>query len=138
MFTLPTPGSLARVVTVLYGVLVFIWLSPEDNPVWLAAALGLGLAGLIILWTAGKRLGSRPLTARQLALVGVLLGLLVGLGSSVTTGGLMFFKNALHAHIFPDFPPGLLLAMVSRAPAWTVAGGLAGLGVALIWLVKKK
>ena len=138
MFTLPVPGSLARTVTVFYGVLVFLWLSPEESQVWPVAALGVGLAALTILWLAARRLAGRALTTGQVAVGGLLAGALVGLAGCVATGSLMFFKNALHAHAFPDFPPGLVLALLSRAPDWTVAGGLAGLGTALLWLVKKQ
>lgn len=138
MFTLPVPASFARTVTVLYGVLVFIWLSPEESQVWPVALLGIGLAGLTIMWTVGKWLGGRELTLLQVAALGLLAGALVGLGGNVAASALMFFKNALHAHAFPDFPPRLLLALLSRAPLWAVAGGLAGLGAALLWLARKQ
>ncbi len=56
---------------------------------------------------------------------------MTGLGGSVATAGLMFFKNARHAHVFPDYPAGMLLATLERAPMWAAAGGLIGLSVGL-------
>lgn len=137
MFILPVPGSLARTVTVLYGILIFVWLSPEESQVWPVTLLGLGLASLTFMWMVGRRLGGRALTPLQLTVGGLLAGALVGLGACMAAGALMFFKNALHAHAFPDFPPGLVLALLSLAPVWTIVGALAGLGTALLWQAKQ-
>jgi len=49
----------------------------------------------------------------------------------------MFFKNALHAHAFWDYPPPMVVAMLTRAPSWTLAGGLAGLGIGCLWVWRK-
>jgi hypothetical protein len=46
----------------------------------------------------------------------------------------MFFKNARHGHLFPDYTLEMMLAMLSRAPAWAIAGGLFGLSLGLGWL----
>jgi hypothetical protein len=63
-----------------------------------------------------------------------LLGGIVGLGGALSSAGFMFFKNALHAHAFWDYPPGMVGAMLSRAPSWALAGALAGLGMGCLWL----
>ena len=137
MLTLPRRGRRARLVAVIYGVIVFVWLSPEDFTVWPVVVLGGGLAGLTItLWLMG-RLGGRTLSARWVTLGGVLWGAAIGLGTSLTAVALMFFKDALHAHLFPDYPPGLMLAILRRAPFWTLAGALAGLGLVLVWLAAR-
>lgn len=123
-----------RRLIVLYGLLVFAWLSPEDNLVWPPVVLGFGLVLLIILRWGINTLGGRALTPREILVGAPLLGLLIGLGTSISAAGLMFFKNALHAHVFLDFPPLLMLAMLERAPAWGLAGMLIGLGLAFAWL----
>jgi hypothetical protein len=87
--------------------------------------LGAGLALLLAL-----RVVPHPRAAPAWAVV--LFGALLGAGTSVAAVGLMFFKNALHAHIFLDFPPALLLALLSRAPGWALAGALGGCGVVLL------
>jgi hypothetical protein len=66
--------------------------------------------------------------------LGLLLGAADGLGTSVATAVLMFFKNARHAHVFPDYPAGMIIAVLERAPLWAAAGALAGLSIGLAWL----
>lgn len=117
-----------------YGLLIFIWLSPEDNAVWPVALIGLGLALLSTVWLIQRRLGGSVFPARYVLIGGILLGGIVGLGGALSATGLMFFKNALHAHVFWDFPPAMVLAMLTRAPSWALAGGLAGLGIGCLWL----
>lgn len=114
-----------RALLSAYGLLVFVWLSPEDQHVWPPVLLGAG-AGLLL----ALRVVPRPLEAPGWAIA--LFGALLGAGTSVAAVGLMFFKNALHAHVFLDFPPALLLALLSRAPGWALAGALAGCGAALL------
>jgi hypothetical protein len=121
-----------------YGLLLFLWFTPEDNQVWPVTILGWGMAGLAVFMTILNKLGGRPIPARYSALFALLLGVLVGLGSSIATAGLMFFKNALHAHLFFDFPTPMMLAILERAPYWGLAGGLAGLGGALAWLALRQ
>ncbi len=92
--------------------------------------LGVGLALLLAL-----RVVPRPFSGPAWAVV--LFGALLGAGTSVAAVGLMFFKNALHAHVFLDFPPALLLALLSRAPGWALAGALGGAGVVLLrWALR--
>lgn len=121
-----------------YGLLLFLWFTPEDNQVWPVTLLGWGMAGLAVFMTLVNKLGGRPIPARYIAPLTLVLGVLVGLGSSIATAGLMFFKNALHAHLFFDFPTPMMLAILERAPYWGLAGGLAGLGAALAWLALRQ
>jgi hypothetical protein len=74
------------------------------------------------------------IAARALPLAGALLGAALGLAAALTAATLMFFKNALHAHVFLDYPPALIGAMLARGPVWLLAGALLGLGAALGWL----
>jgi len=134
LFYVAAPSRRLRLLTMGYGLLIFIWLTPEDNMVWPVALLGFGLALLSIIWLVQRRLGGSVFPARYVLMSGALLGGIIGLGSALSSTGLMFFKNALHAHVFWDFPPGMVAAMLTRAPSWALAGGLAGLGVGCLWL----
>ena len=100
---------------------------------WPVALLGLGLSLLSVLWLVWRRLGGTVFAARYVPMGAGLLGEIVGLGGAVASAGLMFFKNALHAHAFWDFPPAMVVAMFTRAPSWALAGGLAGAGIGLLW-----
>ncbi len=133
MLRLPRPGRRDRLAGLGIGAALLLWLSVEDNHVWPAALLGAALAVLLVTLNLLQHLGGRDLPARWVVPGGGLLGMLAGLAASVVTAGLMLFKNALHAHLFPDYPPGLLLAILERAPVWALAGGLTGLGLAFGW-----
>lgn len=131
---IPVPGRRIRLIAIGYGVALFAWMSVEDNAIWPVALYGLGLAALIVNLAISDKMNGRFISPRYLPFAGVLWGALVGLSASLAVVGLMFFKNAVHAHFFLDYPPELMLAMLGRAPAWTIAGGLAGIGLALAWL----
>lgn len=137
MLRLPALNRRTRLIAVVYGLLLFLWLSPEDNQVWPVALLGNGLAALLVARAVLVNLGGREIPARYVLPGAALLGGLTGLGGSVATALLMFFKNALHAHLFLDYPPGLLLAILQRAPGWALAGALAGFGLALLWRARR-
>lgn len=138
LMTIPRPGRRARWAAILTGLSVFLWLGPEDNHVWSAALMG-ALVSFVVLahWVMG-RFGGQTLQPRQIILWAGVFGSLAGLGASVLTALLMVLKDVRHAHIFPDYPPGLLLAMLSRAPFWALAGGLIGLSVGLAWRAVRK
>jgi hypothetical protein len=134
MMLIPYPGRRVRLLTVGYGLLIFAWLSPEENQVWPVALLGCGLSLLGLILLVMSKLGGRTAPPAYVLPGAILFGLVAGFGASIATAGLMFFKDALHAHLFPDFPPLMMLAILQRAPIWTLAGGLAGVGFALAWL----
>ena len=138
MLQLPTPNRRTRLLIIAYGLLLFLWFTPEDNQVWPVTLLGLGLATLVVLWNVLSKLGGKVLSIRYLTAGALVLGVLIGAGTSVASAGLMFFKNALHAHLFVDFPTPLLLAMLERTSAWGLAGGLVGLGAALAWFALRQ
>jgi hypothetical protein len=133
MLRLPTRGWRTRLIATLYGLLVFIWMTPEDNAVWPVVALGAGLSVLLASLMLLGSLGGRDIPRRYLLPGAGAFGLLVGLGTAAATAGLMLFKNALHAHVFLDFPPLMMLAVLQRAPVWALVGGLCGLGLGL-WM----
>lgn len=133
MIQLPVRGRWTRLLALGYGVALFLWLSIEDQAVWPVTLFGLGLAALVTIFIALDTIGGRPLPAWQFVIVASVAGGLAGLGTGITTAGLMFFKNAVHAHVFSDFPPGLMLAILERAPVWGLAGTLVGISIGLTW-----
>lgn len=112
-------------LTLAYGIVVFLWLTPEENSVISVTLLGVGGALL-----AGLHLAYRLRPVRHGALIGI--GALAGASASLITALLMFLKTAVHAHLFPDYPPLLLIGILERLPTWTVAGGLLGGALALL------
>jgi hypothetical protein len=134
MVSIPHPGRRVRLLMLTYGLIVLFWLSPEESQVWPVALLGLGVSLLGVGVTLMNRMGGRTIPASYVAPGAALVGIIVGLGASIAVTFLMFFKNALHAHVYPDFPLPVMLAMLERAPVWGLAGLLAGLGLGLAWL----
>jgi hypothetical protein len=123
-----------RWVVIAYGAAVFLWSAPEDNHIWPVVTLGtLGAALAVYAWAAG-RLGGRTLLTREAVLLLAMLGAAVGLGASLVTAALMLFKNIRHSHLFPDYPLGQIGAILERAPIWSLAGALCGVGAALVWM----
>jgi len=138
MLHIPNPRQRMRWLTILYGLTAFFWLSVEDNAVWPVAIFGLFLASLLAARTLFDRVGGKTITGRHAPILGLLIGALIGMGTSVTTAGLMLLKNALHSHLFPDYPPGQMIALLERAPVWALAGGLAGLGFSFAWIALRR
>lgn len=132
--TIPRTGHRLRIIGLLYGFGLFLWLSVEDNAIWPVTVFGFGLSALMAALTFSDKLGGKRFPLRVLLPVATIFGALVGLGTAIATATLMFFKNALHAHVSWDYPLGLMLAIVQRAFAWASAGALAGLGLTLGWL----
>lgn len=131
----------SRWIIIGYGIALFIWLRLEDNAVWTAAVLGVGLAWLIFrppppspapLRREGASLARVPPLHVERAAGGevrfILRGALIGGGGAVVAAVLMLLKTGSHAHVFPDYPLGVILAMLERAPVWALAGALIGLG----------
>ena len=133
-FYVTPPNGWLRTTTLAYGLLLFVWLSPEDNGVWPVALLGVGLALLSMVWLIRRQFGHSAFPAGYVPVGAALLGGIVGIGAALSTAGFMFFKNALHAHAFWDYPPAMVVAMLTRAPSWALAGALVGIGTGFLWL----
>lgn len=121
------------------GAAIFVWLRVEDNhllPVvllgWMSAVVLAGSWALTV--AASFRWEVLP---PSLALpLGALAGAGTGLGAALITPVLMLLKNGLHAHLFPDFPFGVITGVLVLAPAWLFSGMLIGAGLVLvIWAV---
>lgn len=130
-FTVPQKSLRFRWNAIACAVAIFIWSTPEEDRPIFPAVLGLWLAlSLAVAWVIG-RFGGRTLRGRSLFTALIAFGAVAGAATSVCAALLMVFKDARHAHPFPDFPPALLGATLARLPAWALAGALVGLGVAL-------
>ena len=64
--------------------------------------------------------------------LGTAIGAGVGAGTALITALLMIWKTGMHAHPFPDYPTGLILDILRRAPMWALAGILVGVALALL------
>lgn len=131
---IPQPTKYFPLLLIGGGGGILFWMSLEDHSASSAAILGTGLAVLLGLQFLLRQYGGQLLPGGWLLLVGFLVGGLLGAASALSTALLMFFKTAWHAHLYPDFPPQMMLAMLGRIPAWGIAGGLAGLGLVLVAL----
>lgn len=133
MMVYPVYSGIARWLILGWLLGVFVWSGPEDNRVWPVALLAaLGAVIFTAAWLT-SRLGDAAFPARHLLAILTLAGAVAGAGTGPLAAGLMFFKNARHAHLLPDYPAGLMGAMIARLPAWSLAGALLGLALALIW-----
>ena len=117
-----------RNTALLYAAITLIWLQLEDSQVFPVVLLGTAGAALLVFhWLRGwlnlRRPGPRAWAEAALA------GALVGLTATLTTALLMVLKAGMHGHVFPDYPPGQILALLGRAPTWTLAGALAAVGL---------
>lgn len=119
------------------GLLIFFWMGLEDRHVWPVAMIGTGTSFLLTVFWFTRRFGGQVFYGVRVLLVLGLLGGIAGLGGSITTALLMLFKNARHAHLFPDFPFGLMASILALAPVWALIGGLVGVGLGLLVLARQ-
>ena len=128
----------SRHLLVVTGIAVLLWSGLEDNDALAVTLLGTLLAtaaSLTLLdWQPLNATYSRLSLPKRMALTGAFIGAL----SSVTTPLLMLFKDLRHAHIFPDYPPEMMLAILERMPFWALAGGLAGIGISLLLMLRQE
>lgn len=128
---LPTRTLLLRWNAILCAIAIFVWSTPEEDRVIWSSLLGIWLALTLLLGVVVRRAGGRVLRGWRAPLMLALFGAAVGAAGNICAVLLMLFKDARHAHIFPDYPPALLGAMLSLLPVWALAGALFGLGAAL-------
>jgi hypothetical protein len=135
---LPKPDYRTRFLLLGYGLVLFIWMSLEDNGTLTVSLLGAGLATALILYQTLEGIGGKALSMRFFFGLCIGLGALIGATSSLATILLMFFKTAWHGHGFPDYPLELMRDMLFRLPAWALAGGLLGLGLSFVYLAVRQ
>ncbi len=122
-----------RWLALLFGGLLLLWTSLEDNTMLPVALLGGGLALLIVQHYGGRRLEGRAFTPRQTMFAAALLGVATGVVAALATTLLMLIKDGMHSHLFPDYPFGMIVDTLTRAPIWALAGLLGGIGLLLAW-----
>src|SRR5262245_55702055 len=125
MLKVPRYPRLLTVITLIYGMFTFFWLSAEDS-VWLVSLLGLIFALLSVIHAVFRVASTRTFRPRVWIPGLIILGALVGAGGIVATMLIMLIKTSLHGHIYPDYPFPLISGMAERLVAWTTAGALVG------------
>jgi hypothetical protein len=118
----------------IYALALVLWFGTEDRSPGYVTTLGACGAALTAAHATRDAWG-RSLRAatsgRRLAWRGF-GGLLAGLLAGPLIGSLMVVKISLHGHNTPDFTLEELVGSLARAPVWTAAGLLAGLGIGLL------
>jgi hypothetical protein len=134
VWTIPTRGVRARLAVFCAAAMTFVWLSIEDN-----SALPVAVLGALLALTSGYvfvtgRYGGMSLSGGEALRAALLAGAGWGLGAALATASMMLLKNGVHAHLFPDYPFGMIVDVLRRAPLWALAGALAALGgLLLVW-----
>lgn len=132
---LPKPQNNARFLLVGYGLCLLIWLSLENRNMLFVAILGTGATIIYLGVAIFNRFHGRELRLRVWLPLMMMLGAILGALSTVTTASLMFFKSSWHGHLYPDFPPQMILSMLTRIPYWAISGALIGLCCGLVILL---
>lgn len=138
IFTIPSPNYKNRLLVITLGIIILVWSGLEDNQVWGVALLGwviaiVGIASFIL-----SHYGGQTHPAKTLIKLSPLVGASIGASASLATTLLMIFKAIRHSHVFPDYPPQLILAILELLPIWTLSSGLIVLGLALLVYFKKE
>ena len=134
----PVPSLWRRLALIGGGLTVFFWLRLEDHGVVTALLMGLIVAALALAFWLWPRLAARPWTHASLVVAAALTGGLFGLLTAVFSTLLMLLKNGFHGHLNPDYPAGVLLDTLARAPAWALAGALFGVTLACVLLARPR
>lgn len=96
----------------------------------LLAAWGVALVALA---GAARVVGGRRLSAGQVVALAGAVGPAAGAAVVPMTLAAMALKTGLHAH-GPEYTVAQLAAVWAQWPVWLVAGGVAGVGLALVAL----
>ena len=118
--------------TLLWGLYALMWLALEGNVARDGILAGWGLA-LLALWAAARRWGGRSVSAGHVAALGAAAGLAWGAALGPAVLLLMALKTGLHGH-GPEYTAAQIAWVAAQWPWWVGAGGIAGTGLALLWL----
>jgi hypothetical protein len=110
--------------------LAFVWMALEGDLRW-DLILALALALLALGHLALRYPGGRTMTAGRFVVLAAAAGIAGGFGAVVITLFLMILKTGMHAH-GPEYTSQEITWVWSQMPIWGGAGGLAGLGLALL------
>jgi hypothetical protein len=134
--TLPRRHPRARWIALIFGAGLLLWLSAEEDQALPAVLLGGGLMLITVYFTLTKYAGGRRITPPAFLLGAALIGAGIGAGTALAAALLMVIKIGMHAHPFPDYPPGMILDTLRRAPRWALAGALSTLAISLLSFVR--
>jgi hypothetical protein len=132
IFTIPSPSYKNRLLIIALGIIILVWSGLEDNQVGGVALLGWITASLSIANLILSRFGGREVQVSTLIKLSPVVGASIGALASLATALLMIFKTIRHSHVFPDYPPQLILAILERLPIWALSSGFIILGLALL------
>ena len=132
-FRVPAYGTSQRWLVLASGGAALLWTSLEDNHVLPVVLLGAALALALMLRWITRRWGGSIFAGRAALLGAAGAGALTGVSAALATTALMLLKDGLHAHLFPDYPFGMIIDILARAPLWALAGALAAVGLLLAW-----
>ena len=116
--------KLLRGALLLTGLAILFWSGLEDRDANAVTLLGALSSISLTLWLLSRMAAGHALKPMYFGLSGALTGALAAL----CTAALMLFKNLRHAHVFPDYPPEMLLAALARLPLWADRGRAGGAG----------
>lgn len=128
----PSRVPYVRAATLLWGVYALVWLALEGDVGRDGLLAGWGLA-LLALWVAVRLLGGRELGPGRVAALGAAAGLGWGAALGPAVLLLMALKTGLHGHGL-EYTAAQITWVAAQWPWWVAAGGIAGVGVALLWL----
>lgn len=135
MFTIPSPNYKNRLLIIALGIVILVWSGLEDNQVFGVVALGWIIAIVSVTNVIVSRYGGQSYSSSIVKKFSPLVGASIGASASVITALLMILKTIRHSHVFPDYPPQMILAILERLPIWTLSAGFIGFGLSLVWLV---
>lgn len=132
IFTIPPFNYINRLLIIVTGITLLIWSGLEDNQVIAVVILGWVLAIFATLSFIQSRFGGQSMQSNTLLKLSPILGAIIGASASLITMLLMLFKDVRHGHVFPDYPPQLMIAIIERLPVWAIGGGLVLFGLILL------
>ena len=112
------------------ALLAFVWMGLEGNLRW-DLLLALALVLLALGHLATRYLGGRTMTAGRFAALAAAAGIAGGFGVVLLMLFLMILKTGIHAH-GPEYTAQEITWVWAQLPIWGGAGGLVGLGLALL------
>lgn len=121
-----------RWASILYGLLVMVWLPFEDRNTNGVLFFALGFSGLLGGSLILRSKKSWPWCQAWPRRCSVALSALSGLLVTPVAIFWMAFKNGLHGHTLPEFSLAQIRLVLYLTPVWLLAGLLIGLGLALM------
>jgi hypothetical protein len=120
-----------KLALVLFAIYTAVWITLE-GALWRVIVMGVSVTAVSLLYGWQKWLGGRWVNGWMWWGGTAVSGLLLGLGSGLLSLVFMAVKTGLHAH-GPEFTPAEINWVLQQIPIWTMAGLLAGLGLALLF-----